>query len=244
MVALKNALIALAGAELAFGAAVGRSENGNQGIAGQRTKEEMLKTNPFLTKGETLKNNPFLQAARENAAKPTPTPQGTAGQRTKEEMLKTNPFLTKEETLKNNPFLQAARENAAKPTPTPQGIVGQRTKEEMLKTNPFLTKEETLKNNPFLQAGRENAAKPTPTPQPAPCQSAPTSVETPQPIQEGMVKNCVKFTKIYERMTCNDIPNINIPNFLKWNPGVGPNCESLQPLTHACTLAIEDKDIC
>ena len=69
------------------------------------------------------------------------------------------------------------------------------------------------------------------TTQPAP------SNPTPQPIQEGMVKNCKKFHLVKSGQNCATISSqygIALANFLKWNPAAGSNCQGLWANTYAC----------
>ncbi|RSL59367.1 hypothetical protein CEP54_007320 [Fusarium duplospermum] len=60
---------------------------------------------------------------------------------------------------------------------------------------------------------------------------APASgIQTPSPIQNGMVKNCEKFHMIKSTTTCTSIQdyyNLPLATFLSWNPAVGKDCTSL-----------------
>jgi hypothetical protein len=74
-------------------------------------------------------------------------------------------------------------------------------------------------------------SKPTPT------QTAGNGIKTPSPIQEGMVKNCVKFHHIKDTTTCQGVLKYNkitMEQFYKWNPKVGKDCSGLWKDTHAC----------
>ncbi|KAL7755294.1 hypothetical protein ACKLNR_015051 [Fusarium oxysporum f. sp. zingiberi] len=55
-------------------------------------------------------------------------------------------------------------------------------------------------------------------------------IETPSPIQEGLVKNCNKFHQIASTTTCSSIESyykLPLAQFLAWNPAVGKDCTSL-----------------
>ncbi|RYP55760.1 hypothetical protein DL769_010053 [Monosporascus sp. CRB-8-3] len=69
----------------------------------------------------------------------------------------------------------------------------------------------------------------TPTP--------PNGVQTPTPIQDGMVTNCMTFHFVLENQTCATIANqykISQSDFIKWNPAVGKDCQGLWAKTYAC----------
>ncbi|KAF5560717.1 hypothetical protein FNAPI_4093 [Fusarium napiforme] len=77
-------------------------------------------------------------------------------------------------------------------------------------------------------------AKPTTT-KPA------NGIETPSPIQNGMVKNCEKFHQIKSTTTCTSIENYyNLPfsTFLSWNPAVGKDCTSLLTNYWVCVATV------
>ncbi|RYP08051.1 hypothetical protein DL766_010198 [Monosporascus sp. MC13-8B] len=62
-------------------------------------------------------------------------------------------------------------------------------------------------------------------------------VETPQPIQSGMVGNCNTFHFVEKGQTCQVIAglySINVSQFTTWNPAVGKDCSSLWSDTYAC----------
>ncbi|KZL66303.1 LysM domain-containing protein [Colletotrichum tofieldiae] len=66
-------------------------------------------------------------------------------------------------------------------------------------------------------------------------------ITTPTPNQPNMVKNCNKFHLIRTTTTCQGIVEYNkisMADFLKWNPSVGSNCESLWLDTYACVGVI------
>lgn len=75
---------------------------------------------------------------------------------------------------------------------------------------------------------------------PSPTNPTPTNgIETPSPIQEGMVKNCVKFHLVQTTTTCNSIENyykMSLAKFLEWNPEVGVNCQSLLARYWVCIM--------
>ncbi|KLO83407.1 uncharacterized protein FFB20_06853 [Fusarium fujikuroi] len=66
-------------------------------------------------------------------------------------------------------------------------------------------------------------------------------IQTPSPIQNGMVKNCEKFHQIKSTTTCTSIENYyNLPfaTFLSWNPAVGKDCKSLLTNYWVCVATI------
>ncbi|KAJ3545053.1 hypothetical protein NM208_g2698 [Fusarium decemcellulare] len=55
-------------------------------------------------------------------------------------------------------------------------------------------------------------------------------IETPSPIQEGLVKNCNKFHLVKSTTTCVSIEQyyeLPIAQFTAWNPAVGKDCKGL-----------------
>lgn len=77
-------------------------------------------------------------------------------------------------------------------------------------------------------------AKPTTT-KPA------NGIQTPSPIQNGLVKNCEKFHQIKSTTTCTSIENYyNLPlsTFLSWNPAVGKDCTSLLVNYWVCVATV------
>uniref|UniRef100_A0A4Q7JG83 Secreted LysM effector Lys4 n=1 Tax=Pochonia chlamydosporia (strain 123) TaxID=1052797 RepID=LYSM4_POCC1 len=66
------------------------------------------------------------------------------------------------------------------------------------------------------------------------------TIQTPSPIMPGMIGGCVRFWfrgKDGASLFCADIAKdagVSLPDFLKWNPGVGSNCESLWADTWYC----------
>ncbi|KAM0272220.1 hypothetical protein ACHAQH_008779 [Verticillium albo-atrum] len=66
-------------------------------------------------------------------------------------------------------------------------------------------------------------------------------ITTPTPNQPGMDTNCNKFHLIRETTTCQGILDYNKiiwSDFLRWNPGVGINCQNLWLNTYACVGVI------
>ncbi|KAM0322467.1 hypothetical protein ACHAQA_009536 [Verticillium albo-atrum] len=62
-------------------------------------------------------------------------------------------------------------------------------------------------------------------------------VTTPTPTQPGMVTNCNAFATVRPTTTCQGILDwnkISLADFVKWNPGVGANCQNLWTNTYAC----------
>lgn len=65
----------------------------------------------------------------------------------------------------------------------------------------------------------------------------PTGIQTPSPIQTGMVKNCKKFDFVAENETCDVITKrnkISLADFIKWNPAVGSDCRNMWAKTYVC----------
>ncbi|KAL6915568.1 hypothetical protein FSST1_007063 [Fusarium sambucinum] len=66
-----------------------------------------------------------------------------------------------------------------------------------------------------------------------PSSTKPTStngIETPSPIQGGMVTNCNRFREVQETTTCASIQSyykISVEQLAEWNPGVGSDCNAL-----------------
>lgn len=82
---------------------------------------------------------------------------------------------------------------------------------------------------------------PTVTVKPSPTQEPGNGIETPSPIQEGMVSNCNKFHLISPTTTCEGVLNyhkISLADFVKWNPAVGKDCSGLWKGTNACVGVI------
>jgi hypothetical protein len=67
--------------------------------------------------------------------------------------------------------------------------------------------------------------------------SADNGVQTPQPTQPGMVTNCKGFHWVADGVTCGQIisyQKITLADFVKWNAGVGSNCQSMWAGTNVC----------
>ncbi|KAM0542829.1 hypothetical protein ACHAPJ_012609 [Fusarium lateritium] len=73
--------------------------------------------------------------------------------------------------------------------------------------------------------------KPSPTTTAKPTTTKPANgIQTPSPIQNGMVKNCERFHQVKTATTCTSIENyykVPTATFLSWNPAVGKDCKSL-----------------
>lgn len=70
----------------------------------------------------------------------------------------------------------------------------------------------------------------------SPTQPAPSN-PTPQPVQDGMAKNCKKFHFVKSGQSCFTISSqygITLASFLKWNPAAGNSCQVLSANTYAC----------
>lgn len=62
-------------------------------------------------------------------------------------------------------------------------------------------------------------------------------INTPTPIQQGMVTNCNAFATVRPTTTCQGILDwnkISLADFVKWNPAVGKDCTNLWSNTYAC----------
>jgi hypothetical protein len=65
-------------------------------------------------------------------------------------------------------------------------------------------------------------------------------VQTPSPIQDGMTNSCKTFHFINGN-TCQNILDrygISLANFVRWNPAVGINCQSMWEQTHVCVAVL------
>ncbi|WAO97001.1 Hypothetical protein NCS54_01469900 [Fusarium falciforme] len=77
----------------------------------------------------------------------------------------------------------------------------------------------------------------TTTKAPATTTKASNGINTPSPIQPGMVSNCNKFHPVKTTTTCDSIQNyykISLADFIKWNPAVGSNCKDLWADYNVC----------
>ncbi|EXK25264.1 hypothetical protein FOMG_18060 [Fusarium oxysporum f. sp. melonis 26406] len=66
-------------------------------------------------------------------------------------------------------------------------------------------------------------------------------IQTPSPIQTGMVKNCERFHKIMSTTTCSSIEkyyNLPLATFHSWNPAVGQDCTHLLTDYWVCVATI------
>ncbi|KAJ4248492.1 hypothetical protein NW762_012830 [Fusarium torreyae] len=67
--------------------------------------------------------------------------------------------------------------------------------------------------------------------------SSGNGIETPSPIQDGMVANCNKWHYVQSTTTCQGILNydkISLADFVKWNPAAGKDCSGMWKETYAC----------
>jgi hypothetical protein len=80
---------------------------------------------------------------------------------------------------------------------------------------------------------RPSATLTTPTPT-----AAPTGVQTPSPIREGMTTTCNKFHFVVKDENCDVLVKkygtFTLAQFLSWNPAVGSNCGGLWADTWFC----------
>jgi hypothetical protein len=77
----------------------------------------------------------------------------------------------------------------------------------------------------------------TTTNKPTTTTTAGNGIQTPQPTQPGMVLNCKKFHWVAEGVTCSQIisyQKITLANFVKWNTGVGSNCNTMWSGNNVC----------
>lgn len=89
--------------------------------------------------------------------------------------------------------------------------------------------------------GTTTISKSTVDVKPSPTQEPGNGIETPSPVQEGMVANCDKFHHVRPTTTCQgilDYNKISLADFVKWNPAVGKDCGSLWKETYACVRVI------
>lgn len=89
-----------------------------------------------------------------------------------------------------------------------------------------------------IGGGSTTTAPPTTTTtKPTTTTSAGNGVQTPQPTQPGMVTNCKKFHYVADGVTCSQIMSyqkITLADFVKWNTGVGLNCQTMWASTNVC----------
>ena len=81
----------------------------------------------------------------------------------------------------------------------------------------------------------------TTTAQPTTTTTAGNGVQTPQPTQPGMVRNCNKFHWVAPGVVCSQITSfqrISLADFVKWNPTVGNDCTSMQANVNVCVGVI------
>ncbi|KAG5660869.1 hypothetical protein KAF25_002512 [Fusarium avenaceum] len=78
----------------------------------------------------------------------------------------------------------------------------------------------------------------SPAPAPTTTTTAGNGIQTPQPIQPGMVSNCKKFHWIANsNVKCADVisyQKITLADFVKWNPGVGADCRNMWSGVNQC----------
>ncbi len=113
------------------------------------------------------------------------------------------------------------------------------TQEQFARWNPKVGKDCTgLVADAYACVGVIQDSTPTPTP----TSTTPSNgVQTPQPTQPDMVKNCNSFHYIYKGNTCDQIASyhsITREQFARWNPRVGADCSGLWVDTYACVGVI------
>ncbi|KAF5627492.1 hypothetical protein F52700_8418 [Fusarium sp. NRRL 52700] len=92
-----------------------------------------------------------------------------------------------------------------------------------------------LDSNSVPNSDGESSARPAIPEKPSPADG--NSIQTPEPIQEGMVSNCNKFHFVSPTTTCQgvlDYYKISLSDFTKWNPAVGEDCTNMWAGTNAC----------
>lgn len=86
---------------------------------------------------------------------------------------------------------------------------------------------------PGTATARPSATLTTPTPT-----VAPTGVQTPSPIREGMTTTCNKFHFVVKDENCDTLVtkygSFTLAQFLSWDPAVGSNCGGLWADTWFC----------
>lgn len=86
-------------------------------------------------------------------------------------------------------------------------------------------------------AGTPTTRPPTvSTSSPSPVQPD-NGIQTPQPTQPNMVKNCVKFHFVSKGNTCDQITSYNgisQSDFTSWNPQIGEKCTGMWADAYAC----------
>ncbi|SPJ85292.1 uncharacterized protein FTOL_11073 [Fusarium torulosum] len=84
--------------------------------------------------------------------------------------------------------------------------------------------------------------KPSPITTAKPTTTKPANgINTPSPIQDGMVKNCEKFHQVKSTTTCSSIESyykVPLGTFLSWNPAVGKDCGYLLTNYWVCVATI------
>ncbi|CAJ0543921.1 Ff.00g039930.m01.CDS01 [Fusarium sp. VM40] len=106
-------------------------------------------------------------------------------------------------------------------------------------TAPVSTKAQPSSTNTAVKP--TTLTKATTTAKPSPTKPSGNGVETPSPIQDGMVGNCNKFHPVRSTTTCKgilDYNKISLKDFVKWNPDVKEDCSNLWQGTHACVGVI------
>ncbi|KAF6816873.1 LysM domain-containing protein [Colletotrichum plurivorum] len=117
--------------------------------------------------------------------------------------------------------------------------------ENFLKWNPSLTPDCGNYLNGLAYCVEAPAGSPTTTSSaPSGTTSAPpgNGIETPQPIQPGMVSNCSKFYFVKTDESCASIAaanGISEAQFLSWNPAVGENCRGMWAATYVCVRTLD-----
>ncbi|EEU33361.1 uncharacterized protein NECHADRAFT_56796 [Fusarium vanettenii 77-13-4] len=110
--------------------------------------------------------------------------------------------------------------------------------EDFLSWNPSITKDcgNFITGRSYCIEGPE-VVVPTTSGSPPPTTTGPPVIETPSPIQPGMVENCNKFYKVEKNEICSTIaPKLGLSesDIIKWNPGVGSDCTGIWANVYIC----------
>ncbi|WAO94383.1 Hypothetical protein NCS54_01196400 [Fusarium falciforme] len=131
------------------------------------------------------------------------------------------------------------------PSPIQDGMVKNCNKfHKIMSTTTCSSIESALLVNYYVCVSVEGWKPSTTTAKPTTTQAPANGIQTPSPIQNGMVKNYEKFHKIMSTTTCTSIEsyyNLPLATFLSWNPAVGKDCTSLLVDYYVCIATISWK---
>ncbi|WAO84691.1 Hypothetical protein NCS54_00191300 [Fusarium falciforme] len=118
------------------------------------------------------------------------------------------------------------------------------TVDELKSLNPGISCPDIDTDGLYCLVGAVNDEEPTTIVPSSTTREPGNGIETPSPIQEGMVSNCNKFHLTSPTATCEGVLNyhkISLADFVKWNPAVGKDCGGLWAGTNACVGVVGDK---